>query len=141
MADLELRDTSGNIIAELQRNHSYPWPQSYAPNVAVGKTVGWKARSSRRGSSLLVNRLTFRMMGPLQASHLLNVLRDYAGGAKPFVLRLGGAFTQLADGTALADGTKIATGDFQCRLYDAPELVQVAFRKYELTLNLAQDLI
>jgi len=141
MADLELRDTNGNIIAELPRNHSYPWPQWRQPNVSLGKTVGGFARASRRGQSLLVNRLNFRLIGPTQAGQLLDVLEEYAGGAKPLILRVAGAFEKAADGEFLADGTTIVTGDFRCRMYEAPEVVQVAFRKFEVSLTLVQDLI
>ena len=81
MADLELQDVNGNTIVTIARNHSYPWPQRYETNVAVGLTVGGKARSSRRGESRLVNRLTFQMMGATQAAQMMRILSEYAGGA------------------------------------------------------------
>ncbi len=142
MADLEIRDVSGNVLVTLTRAFSYPWPRVYQTNVAVGLTIGGKARGSRRGTSRLVNRLTFRQMGQQQAAEFLAFLRDHAGGAKPFLLHFGGTWETKADGTKNADGSAMASGDFRCRYYGpAPAVSETFFRHHEITVEFEQDLI
>jgi len=140
MADIELRDVDGTILVQFGRNPSFPWVQTADPNVVVGRTVGRKARSSRRGETLLVNHLQWRNLHVAAGSQLLNALRDYAGGAKPLLLHLEGSFEQAADDTREADGTLYATGDFRCRIYEAPEIIEISHAKCAVSLTLVQDL-
>ena len=127
----EIQDQTGKVLVTFDRLPTFPLRRRILSNVAVGLSVGNKARASKRGDPRLAIEMTFEQMNATQAGDFLRFLRDFAAGAKPFVLAIVQPLAPLADGSAKADGSKMAGGQFTVRYYgEAPNIDEAFFLRH-----------
>ena len=141
MADMEIRDLSGNTLVSFTRMPNYPWPQAWDKNVVVDFSHGRKARAQKHGEPRMVQTLAFTFISQQQAAQFGDLLRDYGAGEKPIVLNFAGQWQWTLDGSKVLDGGQRISGDFQCRIYpNSVQVIQTHFQKFQVTCEFTQDL-
>ena len=137
----EIRDLNGVTLVVFQRLPRFPLGRSQVTNVASALSVGGKARSSRRGPTRTGLRLVWDLMPASQAGDFLKFLRDYAGGAKAFILHIDPPLTTLCDGSRVCDGSWMVGGDLRCRYYAAaPSMDEAFLTHHRFECELTEDL-
>ncbi len=132
MADVDIRDLSGNVLVAFARAFRFPWPRGSDPNVILDLTVGWMAFAERLGASRKTIQMAFQLLGPQQAAEFRHFVRQYGGGAQPFLLHFGGSYSRKFDGSRKYDGSWIFAGNLRCRYpgKDPVELTNVGLSAF-----------